>query len=80
MEQIMKAKKWGNSLGVILPKFIVDKEKIDEGTELIINIRTKHKTTVADLMKLGIKLNLIKKLQKINTQEALKNIDRTFEL
>ena len=33
MEQInVKAKKWGNSIGIVLPKYIVDKENIDNGT------------------------------------------------
>ncbi|MEK6850826.1 MAG: hypothetical protein AABX85_04585 [Nanoarchaeota archaeon] len=79
MEQInVKAKQWGNSIGIVLPKHIVDKEKINDGTDLIVNVRTKHRTTVANLMELGKKLNLVKKLQKIDTQKALKEVDQEF--
>jgi len=34
----VKIKKWGNSLGVILPKEIVDKEKFKENEKVMINI------------------------------------------
>jgi len=79
MEQInVRAKKWGNSIGIVLPKFIVEKEKIDEGTDLVVNVRAKKRTTVADLMELGRRLNIIKKLQKINTRKALKEVDEAF--
>ena len=79
MEQInVKAKKWGNSIGIVLPKSIVEKEQIDEGTDLIVNVRTKKRTTVADLMELGRRLDMIKKLQKINTLKALKEVDEAF--
>ena len=32
------AKKWGSSIGVILPKEIVEKQGIREGDEIIINV------------------------------------------
>lgn len=79
MEQInVKAKKWGNSIGIILPKAVIEKERIGEGTDLVVDVRTKHRTTVNDLMELGRKLNLVKKLQRINTQKALKEVDKVF--
>ncbi len=79
MEQIdVKAKKWGNSIGIILPKKIVEKENIDEGTDLIVDIRTKKRTSVADLMEIGRKLNLVKKLQDVDTKKALKEVDKAF--
>ena len=34
----VKIKKWGNSLGVILPKEVVDKEKFKENEKVMINI------------------------------------------
>ena len=40
-----------------------------------INIRTKRKTTVADLMEFGKRLGLIKKLEKINTKKALEEVE-----
>ena len=44
------ARKWGNSFGVILPRKIVDNEKIKEGTEMTITIEVNNKMTVGDLM------------------------------
>lgn len=77
MDQIeVKAKKWGNSVGIVLPNFIVKKEGINEGTELVINIQAKHKTKVGDLMEIGKKSGIAKKLEKIDTQQALKDIDK----
>ena len=32
------AKKWGSSIGVILPKEIVEKQGIKEGDEIVINV------------------------------------------
>ena len=40
MEIKTKAKKWGSSLGVILPKSIVDKSNIRENDEIRIEIKT----------------------------------------
>ena len=34
MEIMVKPRKWGNSLGVILPQEFVQRERIKEGTEL----------------------------------------------
>ncbi len=34
-----KVKKWGNSLGVILPKDVAEKEGLKEGEEIEISIR-----------------------------------------
>ena len=34
------AKKWGNSIGIILPKSVVDLRKIQENDEIIIEIKT----------------------------------------
>ncbi len=41
MEVICKPRRWGNSLGVTLPKEIVEKEKIKEGEEIIVEVRKK---------------------------------------
>ena len=74
----VKAKKWGNSIGIVLPKPIVEKENISEGTDLVINVKAKNRTTAGDLAALSIKMGLVKKLSKINTQEALKKVDEAF--
>ena len=50
MEQInTKVKKWGNSLGVILPKKVVDSEDIKEDSEILITIQSIKKTKVKDI-------------------------------
>lgn len=35
------ARKWGSSIGVILPKSVVDSKKISENDELIIEIKNR---------------------------------------
>ncbi|MDP3728515.1 MAG: AbrB/MazE/SpoVT family DNA-binding domain-containing protein [bacterium] len=47
-EALVTAKKWGNSLGVILPSELVQTEHIKPGEELIITVERKH-TAVKDL-------------------------------
>jgi len=49
MEVEIKTKKWGSSLGIIIPKEIVRQERIQEGQEIRINILTRKKTTGADI-------------------------------
>ena len=39
MEIKTKARKWGSSIAVILPKFIVDAKRISENDEIIIEIK-----------------------------------------
>ncbi|MBN2420682.1 AbrB/MazE/SpoVT family DNA-binding domain-containing protein [Candidatus Woesearchaeota archaeon] len=42
MEFSVKAKEWGNSLGIILPAEIAKTEKIKAGQEIVIEIRAKN--------------------------------------
>jgi len=44
-----KVRKWGNSFGIVLPKSVVNKQKIKEGIQVEINIRTKDKSKVKDI-------------------------------
>jgi len=39
MEAICTARKWGHSIGIVLPRDFVNKEKIKNGEEIIINVR-----------------------------------------
>ena len=39
MEIKAKAKKWGSSLGIIIPKAVVEKRKIRENDEIVIEIK-----------------------------------------
>lgn len=74
MEKITaKVKKWGNSLGVILPKKVVNSENIKEGLEVSITIQTKNKMTVGDLFEFA-EQNKLLKLRK-NTRQIMKEID-----
>lgn len=42
MEIITKPKRWGNSLGIILPKKIVEEKNITIDTEVIIEIKKEN--------------------------------------
>lgn len=42
MEAIVRPREWGNSLGITLPKEIVEKERIRVNDELVIDIRKKQ--------------------------------------
>ena len=78
MEQIKaKVKKWGNSFGIILPKEILNKEQLEEGEEITLTISPKKITTVSDLMKLGLTINIPKKLKK-STKQIMKETDEAF--
>jgi len=78
MEQIKaKVKKWGNSFGIILPKEILNKEQLEEGEEITLTISPKKITTVSDLMKLGLTINIHKKLKK-STKQIMKETDEAF--
>jgi len=74
MEQVdVRVKRWGNSFGIVLPIRVVEKEKLSEGKEIIITIQSKEKTKVKDVF--GI---LKKELGKVDTQKALREVDRAF--
>lgn len=71
MEQInTRAKRWGNSLAVILPKKIIDSQQIKEGSEIKIIIESKNKTKVKNLF--GILKGKLKK----DTETLMREIDR----
>ena len=71
MEVETKTKKWGSSLGIIIPKEIVRKERIQEGQEIKIDILSKKKTTGADIFG---KLKFKKPIQIL-----LNETDKDFE-
>ncbi len=50
MEIITKTKKWGSSLGIIIPKIIVERENLKQNQEIkILAVETKEKTRVKDI-------------------------------
>lgn len=71
MEVEIKTKKWGSSIGIIIPKKIVREERIQEGQEIRIDILTKKKTTGSDIFR---KLKFKKPIQVL-----LDETDRDFE-
>lgn len=77
MEQLKTTlRRWGNSFGVVVPKDIVERQKLKEGIEITVTFEPKRAMTGGDLMNLGRKLNLVKKLSKVDTGRALKEVDR----
>ena len=63
MELITKTKKWGSSLGIIIPKIIVERENLKQNQEIkILAVETKEKVRVKSIFG---KL----KNWKINSQE-----------
>lgn len=42
VEVLCKTKKWGSSLGLIIPRNIVQKEHISEGEDIVVSIKKQH--------------------------------------
>lgn len=72
MEIETETRKWGSSLGIIIPKKIVEKENLKQKQKIkILAIETETKTKVGDIFG---KLKF-----KRPTQEILDEVDRDFE-
>ncbi len=67
MDVIARPKKWGNSMGVIIPKEVVDTDKITLKDELIIHIEKKGGREKRALMKEGY-LEMKEELAKVNKE------------
>lgn len=65
------ARKWGNSIGIIIPKETVEKEGIKEKEEIFVEIQKEKPLLVKDM--LG-KLKL-----KKTTKQLLKEIDQELD-
>jgi antitoxin component of MazEF toxin-antitoxin module len=65
-----KIKKWGNSIGLILPKQITKKQHIKPEQDIVLHIENQSSMKVDDLF--GINDN------NINTAKTLKEIDKLF--
>ncbi|KKK80745.1 hypothetical protein LCGC14_2820420 [marine sediment metagenome] len=72
MEIETETRKWGSSLGIIIPKKIVEKENLKQKQKIkILAIETEQKTSVKDIFgKLKFKRPI---------QEILDEVDRDFE-
>ena len=50
MEITTRTKKWGSSLGIIIPKIIVEVENLKQNQEIkILAVKTKEKTRIKDI-------------------------------
>ena len=67
METIAKPKKWGNSIGVIIPKEIIEKQKITLNDELVLHIEKKKDKEKFKLMKEGY-IEMADESKKINKE------------
>lgn len=67
MEVTAKPKKWGNSIGVIIPKEIVKKKRITIKDELVLRIEKKKDKEKSKLMKEGY-LEMKEELKKTNKE------------
>jgi antitoxin component of MazEF toxin-antitoxin module len=65
-----KTKKWGHSIGVIIPKKITRKQHIKPEQTIVIHIEDQKSLKVRDIF--GINK------RKIDTAKALKEIDNKF--
>jgi antitoxin MazE len=68
---VTSVKKWGNSLGIRLPKFIADEVFLNEGTNLKISV---NKGKI-ELTKIDSELELDDLLADINAQNLHSEID-----
>lgn len=69
METVAKPKKWGNSIGVIIPKEIVEREKITLKDELIIHVEKRKNVEKKKLLAEGY----------IEMQDELVKLNKEFE-
>jgi len=67
METTVRPKKWGNSIGIIIPKEIVEREAITLEDELIIYVEKKRKFDKKRLMKEGY-LEMKRDLELLNKE------------
>lgn len=70
---LVTVKKWGNSLGIILPAHVIKEQNLKEGAELEILINQKNKTKAKDIF------GILKGKLKRETDDLLKEVDRDFE-
>ena len=72
MEIKVKTKKWGNSIGIVIPKEAVKQEKIKPNQEITLMISTKSITKGKDIWG-TLKF-------KESTEELMREIDKEFGL
>lgn len=66
----VKVKRWGNSLGVIIPKEVINNQDIKEGKHIELVIKSKKEVRVEDVF--GILKGKLKK----STFQIMKEVDK----
>ena len=66
METIARPRKWGNSLGITIPKEIVEEENITLKDELVVDIRKKG--DISEIRELFGKFKFKKSAQQIKDE------------
>ena len=59
-----KVRKWGNSIGIVIPKEIADQERLNEGEEIVIELKSKQ--DISDVF--GLLKDWKKDTQKIKNE------------
>ena len=72
MEIKAKTKKWGNSIGVLIPKEVVEEEKIKPNQEITLTINTKPITRGKDIFGTW-------KFKK-STEKLMREVDKDFDV
>ncbi|MFH0837531.1 MAG: hypothetical protein V1870_05355 [Candidatus Aenigmatarchaeota archaeon] len=70
METIARPKKWGNSIGIIIPKIVLEQEEITLEDELIVHIEKKDNVSKKRLMKEGY----------VEMKNDIENINKEWEV
>ncbi len=73
---IARVKRWGNSLGVILPKHVVEQQDLSEGSEVELMVNKGKVSTVGDVFAFAQSMKLGK--SRKSTEEVMREIDRDF--
>lgn len=71
MKIVTKPKKWGNSLGIVIPKEIIKKEAITSDTEVSIEIEKKNPLKEVFGSLKGWKIDAQKMKDEIRKEEAM---------
>jgi antitoxin component of MazEF toxin-antitoxin module len=69
----VKVRRWGNSLGIIIPSNIIKNQSINENSEIEIMINLKSKTKAGDIF------GILKGKLKRSTEDLLNEVNKDFE-
>ena len=71
-ELITKLKKWGNSYGVLLPKRMIERQKLKADTDIVVSIKPHKSITAGELLEFA-KIYPLKSKKRV--EETMKEID-----